>query len=412
VLAAPEEPELHRLEHVGLTRREVVRLGALAVVGGSVGFGSRLLAAGEPPSTYGGLLPADDNGLRLAPGFRSRVIGRTGELVAGTTYEWHRHPDGAGCVAVRDGGWILVSNSEVDGGGGGAGAVRFAADGTIVDAYTIASGTSRNCSGGFTAWGTWLSCEEVEGGRVHECDPTGAKPAAVRLGLGTFKHEAAAEDPRTGVVYMTEDLPDGRLYRFVPEQPGSLTAGRLQAASARDGRVHWVDVTADEPARGHDTTGFESGEGVVVDGPSLLVTTKGDDRVWEIGLDTGAISVLYDGNESGGVLSGVDQLTVHPYTRDVFVAEDGGDLQLVQVAFRQAGTPAIAPFLQFVGHERSEVTGPAFSPDGSRLYVTSQRGVDGVTGLTVEITGPFERWPGTATVSGRWRARRADRVQG
>lgn len=395
---------------MGLTRREILRLGALAVAGGTVGFGSRLLAAAEPIGSYGGLLPADANGLRLPPGFRSRVIGRTREVVAGTSYEWHANPDGAGCVATPGGGWILVSNSEVDGGNGGAGAVRFAADGTIADAYTIVSGTSRNCSGGFTTWGTWLSCEEVEGGRVYECDPTGADPAVLRSGLGTFKHEAAAQDPRTGIVYLTEDLPDGRLYRFVPARQGSLASGRLQAAAVTAGRVRWVDVAADEPARGDDTTAFASGEGIAVDGASLLVTTKGDDRVWEIGLDTNEISVLYDGKAAGGVLSGVDQVAVHPDTRDVFVAEDGGDLQLVQVAFRQTGTPTIVPFLQFVGHERSEVTGPAFSPDGSRLYVTSQRGVDGVTGLTLEVTGPFERWPGAATVSGRWRAERATRI--
>ena len=32
--------------------------------------------------------------------------------------------------------------------------------------------------------------------------------------------------------------------------------------------------------------------------------------------------------------------------------------------------------------------GPTFSPDGSRLYVNSQRGFDG-DGMTFEITGPF-----------------------
>jgi hypothetical protein len=31
-----------------------------------------------------------------------------------------------------------------------------------------------------------------------------------------------------------------------------------------------------------------------------------------------------------------------------------------------------------------------FSPDGRRLYVTSQRGTDGNKGLTFEITGPFQ----------------------
>ena len=49
----------------------------------------------------------------------------------------------------------------------------------------------------------------------------------------------------------------------------------------------------------------------------------------------------------------------------------------------------VAPFLRIVGHPGSEVAGPAFSPDGTRLYLSSQRGTDGSTGITYEITGPF-----------------------
>ena len=37
------------------------------------------------------------------------------------------------------------------------------------------------------------------------------------------------------------------------------------------------------------------------------------------------------------------------------------------------------------------VSSLAFSPDGTRLYMTSQRGLDGVHGMTFEITGPFLR---------------------
>src|SRR5690606_21047600 len=37
----------------------------------------------------------------------------------------------------------------------------------------------------------------------------------------------------------------------------------------------------------------------------------------------------------------------------------------------------------------SEVTGPAFSPDGTRLYFGSQRGGPESKGISYEVTGPF-----------------------
>jgi uncharacterized protein len=47
--------------------------------------------------------------------------------------------------------------------------------------------------------------------------------------------------------------------------------------------------------------------------------------------------------------------------------------------------------LQIVGHDNSEITGPAFSPDGTRLYFSSQYGTTGsmLDGITYEVTGPF-----------------------
>ena len=52
---------------------------------------------------------------------------------------------------------------------------------------------------------------------------------------------------------------------------------------------------------------------------------------------------------------------------------------------------SVIPLLRVTGHAGSELTGPAFSPDGSRLYFSSQRGpgVNGGSGITYEVTGPF-----------------------
>ncbi|KEZ94873.1 hypothetical protein A11M_0124655 [Xanthomonas vasicola pv. vasculorum NCPPB 895] len=58
-------------------------------------------------------------------------------------------------------------------------------------------------------------------------------------GLGRFSHEAVAIDPRTGIVYLTEDDRNkAGLYRFIPNdrrgRNGSLENGdRLQAARVR-----------------------------------------------------------------------------------------------------------------------------------------------------------------------------------
>ena len=50
----------------------------------------------------------------------------------------------------------------------------------------------------------------------------------------------------------------------------------------------------------------------------------------------------------------------------------------------------VAPFLQLVGHDGSEITGPAFNPAGDRLYFSSQRGVgNSGIGVTFEVRGPF-----------------------
>ena len=338
----------------------------------------------------------DANGLRLPQGFVSKVLAQSGQRVANSDYVWHRAPDGGATFMTPDGGWIYVSNSEVSG-TGGVGAIRFGADGTLLSAYRTLSGSDRNCAGGPTPWHSWLSGEEHSAGRIWETDPYGERSAVARPALGVFTHEAVAVDDVRQQIYMTEDLPDGRLYRFTPEQLTPLghpilSSGTLEVAQVMSGGgVVWHPVRDPEVRGGTPTryqvaesTAFHGGEGIWFHRGTVFFSTKGTVQVWRYDTNTSTIDVLYDGRVlSDPPLRTVDNITVS-CCGDVLVAEDGGSMQIVAIL----PDGQLKPLLQIVGHDGSEVTGPAFSPDGTRLYFSSQRGSNG-SGVTFEVQGRF-----------------------
>jgi uncharacterized protein len=137
------------------------------------------------------------------------------------------------------------------------------------------------------------------------------------------------------------------------------------------------------------TTGFNGGEGCWYDGGLIYFSTKGDNRVWSYDPATSRLEVIYDvALAPGGPLTGVDNIVVSR-SRDIFVAEDGGDMQLCLIT-PPGPQRLVAPFLQLEGHAGSEITGPAFNPAGDRLYFSSQRGRDNRgLGVTFEVRGPF-----------------------
>ncbi|MDT0633468.1 alkaline phosphatase PhoX [Spectribacter hydrogenooxidans] len=453
----PVDPVRRRLLLGGLSSAGVLAVGpVLSACGGGSGGGPTIGPGGSNSSGGGGgtIRPArpasnianvgalqapDTNSLRLPMGFSSRVIARADEdPTGGSGYRWHTFPDGGATFEQPDGGWVYVCNSEFL--PGGVGALRFDAAGNVIDAYQIQRGTLLNCAGGPTPWGTWLTCEEYEAGFVYECDPGGQSSAArlsnQRPAMGTFAHEAAAIDPVRQQAYLTEDESDGGFYRFTPDNYPDLSSGLLEIAEvlgndpATRRQVIWHEVPDPNPtlALTNELNGvlaeiplvgdltepvleligtptrrqvanssvFDGGEGIAWHDGIVYFTTKGDNRVWALDTAEQTIEIIYDDDLfADAVLTGVDNVAVSA-GGDVLVAEDGGDMQIVAITPERQ----LVPLVMVVDQAGSEVTGPAFSPDGTRLYFNSQRGPapsdsglpipgPGGRGLTYEITGPF-----------------------
>ena len=118
--------------------------------------------------------------------------------------------------------------------------------------------------------------------------------------MGAFQHEAAAADAVQQCVYLTEDNPEGALYRFVPTVWGDLSSGELQVLTETAGVLGWAvvpdpdgdpDVTRDQVA---NAKRFDGGEGAAISKGRLVFTTKGDGRVWRYDPSANTLTIIYD----------------------------------------------------------------------------------------------------------------------
>ncbi|MDR9416473.1 MAG: DUF839 domain-containing protein [Gracilimonas sp.] len=430
--------------------------------------GAKVIAK-QASELLGPLLP-DPNGIfDLPEGFSYKIISRAG-ITMKDGFILPGRPDGMATFSGENGKTILIRNHEMNPDISGKGSpfgkeyeltdkVDFsklydkgrennpAQGGTttlvfdtktqkVENEYLSLAGTLRNCAGGPTPWNSWLTCEEVviraddrryekDHGYVFEV-PASTKTELFEAkpikDMGRFNHEAVAVDPKSGVVYLTEDDSEGLLYRFIPNTPGKmLDGGRLQALVVKDlpsldARnwkeqlvelnhplpVEWIDLNDidedDLRYRGHDAgaTRFARGEGMWFGNSTVYFacTNGGSAKVGQIWKYTpseyegtireekepGILELFVEPND-GNIIENADNLTVAPWG-DLVVCEDSeGDNYLLGITpegeVYKMGRNAVS---------ESELAGATFSPDGSTLFMNIQQ-----DGLTLAITGPWKK---------------------
>jgi uncharacterized protein len=319
---------------------------------------------------------------------------------------------------------------------GGTTTVVFDPDaGEFLQSYASLSGTIRNCAGGLTPGGSWLTCEETTDispdgtrhGYVFEVPSDGASDAVPLKAMGRFSHEANASDPATGYVYLTEDSGTSALYRFRPTNRDDLAAGGMLEAMTLAGTTDTISWTTGTSAPVESWVTVDSPDWVAPEPtPWQQVSAKGAARIsrgegaW---YGNGLIYVIstngipppqgqvfaYDpiadtftavfGSPSADVLNAPDNVTVSP-RGGLVLCEDGSGLEYLHGL---SPTGDIFPFAQnnvvlsaevaaskgytdtdFTG---SEWAGATFEPkNGNWLFVNIQS-----PGVTFAITGPWQQ---------------------
>ena len=442
-------------------RRGAMGAGALWTL--SLGeFMSRGLKAAPIASPYGPISPKLDEItglplLQLPDGFRYMSYSWTGDPLRDGTPCPNLH-DGMAVVDElgNSGKLILVRNHETgfaaspytnnpdityaSDGGGGTTNLRFdTKKERWEDAWASLAGTVRNCAGGVTPWGTWITGEETDEpghGWQFEVGKQHGDPAPLK-DMGRFSHEACMVDPNTGYIYETEDDGDtSGFYKFVPYAPAELKDGgdlymlKVKNVNQADLRavsvvgttwdVEWVRI--DDPEATSQSTfaqGLAKGgarfrrlEGawwgnvlgyfLATTGGTIAVPPGGEGQVFEYNPFAETIKLIYN-SPGAGECENPDNMTVTP-RGGLLLCEDnsGGTSNDAErllgltfaggvFTFAKNNIVLTSPYNSKVpaaDYRQNEWAGACYSPDGKWLFANIQ-----TPGVTFAITGPWGGGP-------------------
>ena len=452
------------IEYSPFDRRTFLRRGAMgagALWAASLGpYMARRAEGAAIASPYGPIAATADEVtglelLRLPAGFRYRSYSWTGDVMADEVRCPNLH-DGMAVVDAQgnSGRIILVRNHEGaagtpyldkrsityrnDAAGGTTNIIFNLRQGTWEKDWSTLAGTNRNCAGGVTPWGTWITGEETGDaghGWAFEVGAQKGDPNPLKE-MGRFSHEAMMVDPNSGYVYETEDATPSGFYRFIPNVAGQLDqGGRLYMLKALNGplkddfgplgvigqtwNVQWVPINDPEA-----TTMSTVQQGLAQGGAQFrrlegcwwgdtkgyFLSTNGgpvsEGQVFEYDPHNETIKLIY-ASPTANDLDNPDNITVTPRGGLLLCEDAAGGANVVgerlvgltldgnTFTFAQNNIVLTAQQIALAGktvnpndYRTQEFAGACYSPDGVWLFVNIQ-----TPGITFAITGPWGPGP-------------------
>ncbi|HZL70919.1 MAG TPA: alkaline phosphatase PhoX [Planctomycetota bacterium] len=414
--------------------------------------------------------------IMLPKGFTYRSLGWAGDALANGTPTPGLH-DGMGVVQQEGDDWaVLVRNHEVrsvgnsinsfapaaitydpKGGGGTTNLLVNLKTGRLKKAWASIGGTNTNCAGGVTPWRSWITCEETlvdtanaplekTHGWCYDVPAFDDAEPEPLLDMGRFVHEAVSVDPKTEIVYLSEDRGTAGLYRYSDDNlecrrrnrkgkkrknsplsgEGVLEMLKVKGVHQADLRgtstaiaigaeydVEWVEI--EDPHRAHftgtDSLGcFKQGlalggatftrlEGTWFGNKKLYFTstdggTVREGQVWEYDPQKERLTLIFS-SPAEATLDNPDNITVTP-RGGLILCEDGSlDGQRLQGLTLDGQIFEFARNNVVLNGERNSLTGDfrgiewagaTFDWKGEWLFANIQ-----TPGITFAITGPWHK---------------------